>query len=551
MAGQALLGAPEEREHTASKTAAHRSCLLMEDGLPTMADSKSTAAEADGGRLTFGKSATFQVGTQRAKVTLTRMDNRCELYRLDRNAGDFHFEGVVTHLARMSDRHSSVDATKATSTAVTGAVLAAPAKAAVAKTKDGKAKGPKSFLDKERAKLAKTRQRNPFQPAAASSAASTPRLASHLAPPSPSPALVTRRPAFSSLPRTPVIERRLKVLRVPFIHLLAVRPATKAYLMQKLCISAGECAELLEKTAREHMVPGQWTLAPRGYKELDVWRFPYRTAASRQLAVEQAILAYDRLRLSTHDELWQRLLPAAERGQGRILSRLNLHYGATVFVPPAAAPAPMTGVKKAATKKSEARKAKAPPPPPPVTAKTTKATKATKAIKPAPSPDPSPRATPGKKATATVAPVAPSRPNKRKADEGADEEWAAVAQAAEAAAAKRPRWSSLSTTPALTADRSASPLSPDPAELRTVLRAIEFKELHASYVALHAQVAAHVAAGTASPRQLAEVTRLHERLVGMKAAIVRMAASLAAGAPVAASVAVARAGALPPTKSGA
>jgi RNA polymerase II elongation factor ELL len=61
------------------------------------------------------------------------------------------------------------------------------------------------------------------------------------------------------------------------------------------------------------------------YKELDVWNFNYKNQEDRQAAIDNAIRAYDRMRLSKDDELWQKLLPEEERGQGKVLSRLNLN----------------------------------------------------------------------------------------------------------------------------------------------------------------------------------------------------------------------------------
>jgi RNA polymerase II elongation factor ELL len=67
----------------------------------------------------------------------------------------------------------------------------------------------------------------------------------------------------------------------------------------------------------------EWALQDRAYKELDVWKFQY-SEEDRQAAITNAIHAYDRMRLPKDDPLWQKLLPADERGKGKVLSKLAL-----------------------------------------------------------------------------------------------------------------------------------------------------------------------------------------------------------------------------------
>ncbi len=71
----------------------------------------------------------------------------------------------------------------------------------------------------------------------------------------------------------------------------------------------------------------KWDLSDRGFKELDVWKFNYPCQDDRQLAIDKTVSAFDRMRLSREDKLWQMLLPKEERGKGKILSNLNLHQG--------------------------------------------------------------------------------------------------------------------------------------------------------------------------------------------------------------------------------
>ena len=122
--------------------------------------------------------------------------------------------------------------------------------------------------------------------------------------------------------------QKLQALRTPLIHLLAVRPVSEKFLAQKIACSQEECREVLEKVGKPaRLDTSKWDLSDRSFKELDVWKFNYPCQDDRQLAVDKAVSAFDRMRLSREDKLWQMLLPKEERGKGKILSNLNLHQG--------------------------------------------------------------------------------------------------------------------------------------------------------------------------------------------------------------------------------
>jgi RNA polymerase II elongation factor ELL len=117
---------------------------------------------------------------------------------------------------------------------------------------------------------------------------------------------------------------RLDAVRIPLIHLLAVRPLTPKTIAQNLHATKEDVDKLLEKVAkdcRESM--GKKELKERSYKELDVWKFPYPSQNERQAAVDRAIHAFDRMRVGRSDNLWQLLLPEERRGKGECLSKLK------------------------------------------------------------------------------------------------------------------------------------------------------------------------------------------------------------------------------------
>ncbi|KAL1984073.1 hypothetical protein VTN96DRAFT_9573 [Rasamsonia emersonii] len=151
-----------------------------------------------------------------------------------------------------------------------------------------------------------------------------------------SPALgVARSPASvpaltpTSAPASQSKEKiRLEALRVPFIHLLAVRAVSIKFIAQKTRASQEDCLTLARKYATENRLDREkFDLKDKAYRELDVWNFPYPTQEDRQEAIENAISAFDRMRISRSDKLWQMLLPKEERGKGKVLSRLDLRSG--------------------------------------------------------------------------------------------------------------------------------------------------------------------------------------------------------------------------------
>ena len=128
----------------------------------------------------------------------------------------------------------------------------------------------------------------------------------------------------------PLDERSMKVqaLKVPLLHLLAIRPVSEKFLAKSLNCSSDECMQILQKYGRPaRLDPSKWDLSDRGFKELDVWKFSYPSQEDRQAAIDRAISAYDRQHLSREEKLWQLLLPKQERGKGKILSRLDFRKG--------------------------------------------------------------------------------------------------------------------------------------------------------------------------------------------------------------------------------
>ena len=137
------------------------------------------------------------------------------------------------------------------------------------------------------------------------------------------------------LPSTPALTdgktQRLQALRNPLSHCLAARPASTKLLSSHLKCKESEILEVLQKIGKKSRLDeSKWDLTDKAYKELDIWSFDYPNEDDRGLAINRAISAFDRMRLSTKDPLWDKLQPRHERGKGKVLSQLNLHQGPLV-----------------------------------------------------------------------------------------------------------------------------------------------------------------------------------------------------------------------------
>jgi RNA polymerase II elongation factor ELL len=141
-------------------------------------------------------------------------------------------------------------------------------------------------------------------------------------------------------------------LRVPVIHLLAREPATEASLSATCRTSLANIRDVLPKVAKRSSADAdKWQLTDKSFRELNPYKFPYKSPEDRQQAIDGAIKSFDRQRLAKDDKLWQILLPREERGQGICLSRSTVKA-------PEAKPKPSTPMHKISdlTKKKPAPK---------------------------------------------------------------------------------------------------------------------------------------------------------------------------------------------------
>ncbi|KAI9660793.1 MAG: hypothetical protein M1831_003485 [Alyxoria varia] len=112
--------------------------------------------------------------------------------------------------------------------------------------------------------------------------------------------------------------------RFVLLHLLAIGPISAEEIVARTGGTSEDINQLLDKIAEPAEKGNQWRLTTKKYKELDVWRFPYKREEDRRSAIDNAIHAFDKQRFNPSDEIWQKLLPKGERGKGRTLSKLKL-----------------------------------------------------------------------------------------------------------------------------------------------------------------------------------------------------------------------------------
>ncbi|CAJ2499991.1 Uu.00g028440.m01.CDS01 [Anthostomella pinea] len=138
-----------------------------------------------------------------------------------------------------------------------------------------------------------------------------------------SPALngtASPNPAFSASQQ--VLEKN-KELRTILVHELAARDQSYEHLKDVWMGADSDLKPTVEKVASYDSSSDKWSLKKIYWKELDVWNYDYDIPEDRQAAIDNAVKQYDKQRLGTSDNVWERLLPREERGKGKVLSKLQ------------------------------------------------------------------------------------------------------------------------------------------------------------------------------------------------------------------------------------
>jgi RNA polymerase II elongation factor ELL len=141
----------------------------------------------------------------------------------------------------------------------------------------------------------------------------------------------------TSVPLSQQQAERTKAIRRPIIHKLALGPATEDVISKykKDDATDQEFRLALDKVAE--LKDGKWKLKQKAFRDLDVFTYKRYTLDERQVAIDNAVHVYDKMRLGTSEPEWERLLPMEERGAGKCLSKLQAKI-AVGAIKPAKAP---------------------------------------------------------------------------------------------------------------------------------------------------------------------------------------------------------------------
>ncbi|KAK3695060.1 hypothetical protein B0T22DRAFT_477760 [Podospora appendiculata] len=128
----------------------------------------------------------------------------------------------------------------------------------------------------------------------------------------------------SLAPTSNPTQDQAKQQRFPIIHELAVQDLAFEDLLSKYDGAEQELTASLNKVADFIDSSQKWSLKKMYWKELDVFEYEYAHDEDRQRAIDNAVRQFDKvMRLGASDPLWQKLLPKAERGKGKCLSKLQ------------------------------------------------------------------------------------------------------------------------------------------------------------------------------------------------------------------------------------
>ncbi|EED24486.1 conserved hypothetical protein [Talaromyces stipitatus ATCC 10500] len=274
-------------------------------------------------RLRLGKHQTLYYGSKSHQFHSHLEPHRSELYKTSpTDKENLYFSGVLSHSLEVQ---KAKEATAATDEALANLEQSLSAfergkeskKTQLVNLKPGdqrsRSKVPLSKIDLDKERFFKNR-----------SISGSPSLGAIRSPASSLPALTPTSVPSSQNKR----KIRLEALKTPFIHLLAVTPVSVKYLAQTTRSSQEDCLELARKYGVENRIdPSKFNLKDKCYKELDIWNFPYPSESDRTSAIENAISAFDRQRISPSDKLWQMLNSKEERAKGVCKSRLKLQTG--------------------------------------------------------------------------------------------------------------------------------------------------------------------------------------------------------------------------------
>ncbi|KAL1589710.1 hypothetical protein WHR41_01694 [Cladosporium halotolerans] len=305
--GVSLRGLSADMDDT---THSSKSAILFKLSQSMLNDLRAASNGKDGLHLVTGKVPKLRLGNRSLDLSVSPDTFRNELYT-STSPDEFNFDALITHRASFAPTLSSQP-----DTAGADAALAALQNSMASYQEEKKAKSTLITDDvlpeyKNRFDAARKQKRGGLL--GLSSGNSSPSL-SAVGTPSRAGLSATSAPSDQTL--------RRQAMKTPVVHLLAMKPASTDDIIKITRIPKADLEAVVSKIAQH--IDGKWKLLDRAYKELDVWSFGYKTQEDRQMAIDNAIRAYDRSRVGREEKLWQTLLPKEERGKGKVLSKLHL-----------------------------------------------------------------------------------------------------------------------------------------------------------------------------------------------------------------------------------
>ncbi|GAB7354014.1 hypothetical protein MBLNU459_g4604t1 [Dothideomycetes sp. NU459] len=307
--GISLHGAPPGRAKDRAALASARSAIIVNLNEQVIRDLQQCSQAGKTVQLLGGKFPRIRYGSKLLDLNATPETFRHEIYSADAaSAADLTFTGLVSYKAEIRAADKKADDAAAGSDAALAMLKQSLASAAqekearkvtISNNVIATGKGNKS-LHPSRSLLNRA--------APTSSSASTPR---HAPPPTSAPPIDAQA------------KSKEKGMRTALVHLLAVSPATEDDISAQTRIPRNQLNSALTKIAEKE--GSEWKLSNKYFKDIDPWDFKYPSEGQRQAAIDNAIRAYDRLRVPKDDRSWQILLPKEERGKGKTLSRLQLN----------------------------------------------------------------------------------------------------------------------------------------------------------------------------------------------------------------------------------
>lgn len=331
--GLTLLASSSPDTSASAKSERQRQVIRLELPQNTIDDILKSLRNEKDTHLRLGKRPSIQYGTKSQTIYANAKTCTSELYLASgQDQENLYFTGTISHALELQKAKEATDAADEALATLSQSLSAFQKDKEMRKTQtvnlsdirpygsDRKRAGGRVAPPKTRFDLDKERF---FRNAANQSNPASPALTAYNSP------SLTATPMLGPLHPVPDKTKiRQEAIRVPFIHLLAVRSVSVKFLAQQTRSAPDDCKALAEKYGRPNRLnPDKYDLKDKTYKDLDVWTFPYPSQESRQSAIDNAISAFDRMRISWNDLLWQALLPKEERGKGKILSRLDLRKG--------------------------------------------------------------------------------------------------------------------------------------------------------------------------------------------------------------------------------